>query len=297
MPIINHAGLSGGKDSTALLGWMIHESGYPRESLRFSFAETENEYDEVYEQIGALNEYCIRHAVAEIRTLRSEGFLELCKRKQRFPSAKARFCTEELKIIPYLHYVQELQLDGHEVIGHTGVRADESTERSLLEEWGTDPVSGLKIRRPLLKRTIDDVWMMHRKYKLPVNPLYLMGWARVGCRLCCMSNKADVRRTAKLRPWVIDLYREWEKTVGKANRRHVRSFFPADTVPEEFRSIKGCIRMRDSSRGKKGETYSACTIDDVVKWSMTLHGGKQMGFDFMYEKDDSHAPCKMGYCE
>lgn len=36
---INHIGLSGGKDSTALLGWALHESGYPRESLRFSFCD------------------------------------------------------------------------------------------------------------------------------------------------------------------------------------------------------------------------------------------------------------------
>ena len=54
---INHFGLSGGKDSTALWGWAINESGYPKESIRGSFCDTENEYQAVYDQIAALDAY------------------------------------------------------------------------------------------------------------------------------------------------------------------------------------------------------------------------------------------------
>jgi hypothetical protein len=61
------------------------------------------------------------------------------------------------------------------------------------------------------------------------------------------------------------------------------------TVPEQFRSIP----IID----KDGAPLNVCGIDDVVKWSQTLHGGKEIGFKFMYDEDDSHAPCKMGYCE
>ena len=38
-------------------------------------------------------------------------------------------------------------------------------------------------------------------------------------------------------------------------------------------------------------------------WSMTLHGGKEEGFDFMYDDepifnlDDLHSPCQSGMCE
>lgn len=305
MPIINHLGLSSGKDSTAALGWIIHESGYPKDSIRLSFADTENEYDEVYTQIEALDAYAQNHGVTPIRTLHSMGFLNLCISKQRFPAAKTRFCTQHLKIIPFLHYVQELQLQGYDVVSHSGVRASESTERSVLEEYGFDHVSNLQIRRPLLKLSIQDVWDLHHKYNLPVNALYALGWKRVGCRLCCMSNKADVRRTAKLRPWVIDIYRHWESLVGNPHKTGASktpgsfksSFFPSNTIPAHLRSIKNLVRLRNSKRGQKGESYSACTIDDVVKWSLTLHGGKQTALDFMFQEDDSHAPCQMGYCE
>lgn len=308
--VINHIGLSSGKDSTALWGWAINESGYPIESIRGSFADTENEYQEVYDQIKALDEYGQKRGVAPIRTLRSEGFLNLAIRKQRFPSARARFCTEVLKILPMLYYLHELWLDGCDVILHSGVRASESFERSQMPEWGEQ--MHCKVRRPLLKWSISDVWAAHKRYGLPINPLYFTGRKRVGCKLCCMSNKQDVRITAKTKPATIDQYREWEKIVGRPDltgaqslpgKYHVPTFFPATTVPEYLRSVKGLVRRKDSSRGKKGETYSACTIDDVVKWSMTLRGGKQLGFDFMFddspifEMDDAHGPCKSGYCE
>lgn len=304
--IINHMGLSSGKDSTALWGWAINDSGYDLASIRGSFADTENEYDEVYEQIRKLNDYGVARGVAPIRTLHSEGFLALAVRKKRFPSAKARFCTEVLKILPMNYYLQELWLDGHEVVLHSGVRANESRERSLMEEWSTQ--NHCRLRRPLLKWSISDVWAAHKKYGLPVNPLYFSGRKRVGCRLCCMSNKQDVRITANTKPETIDLYRKWEKIVGNALapsslRKNTAGFFRATTVPEHFRSVKNLIRKRASKTAKPGDIYSACTIDDVVRWSTTLRGGKQIGFDFMYddsqlfEIDDMHGPCQSGYCE
>jgi 7-cyano-7-deazaguanine synthase in queuosine biosynthesis len=41
---INHIGISGGKDSTALLLWAVHESGYPKESIHATFCDTDNEH-------------------------------------------------------------------------------------------------------------------------------------------------------------------------------------------------------------------------------------------------------------
>lgn len=300
--VINHVGLSSGKDSTVLWGWAINESGYDPDSILGSFSDTENEYAHVYKQIEDLNDYGIKRGVRPVRVLRSEGFLNLAIRKKRFPSARARFCTQVLKIIPMLYLLQELWLEGCEVVLHSGVRGAESHERSLMQEWGFS--NHCRQRRPLLKWTINDVWAAHKRYGLPINPLYFTGRKRVGCKLCCMSGKADVRVVAKTTPEVIDEYEEWERIVTEATGM-AKSFFPASITPEHFRSIKGLIRRRDSKDGKrkKGEIFSANTIRDVVKWSMTLHGGSQTGFSFMFNdepifnEDDAHAPCQSGYCE
>lgn len=305
---LNLIGMSGGKDSTALLGWAIHESGYPLESIVVCFCDTENEYDEVYKQIKDLDSYCREHGVRPIVYLRASGdwvdkfwmfplFLALCIWKGRFPSAKARFCTQFLKIKPTEKFIRELLSQGNTVVSHSGVRAAESIERSTMDEWATD-MFGCQTRRPLLLRSIQEVWDCHRRWRLPVNPLYRLGWKRVGCRLCIMSNKPDVRRTVKNRPWVIHIYRTWELIVGSYRRcrgsiTDYSSWFHRNTVPKAQRS-----RLVDTRQGP----MMVATIDDVARWSTTARGGVQQEADFMFEEedfnqDDAHAPCQSGYCE
>ena len=297
---INHIGLSGGKDSTALWGWAINESGYPPETIRGSFCDTENEYQEVYDQIKALDEYGQKRGIAPVTTLRSMGFLNLAILKGRFPSARARFCTERLKMEPTRHHIQYLEwLCGYTVTAHSGVRAAESDERALLDEYDFDDYLKVPVRRPLLKWSISDVWHAHQRYGLPINPIYLQGRRRVGCRLCCMSSKQDVRLTVKHKPWVIPLYREWESIVGGTRvKRGIHcdysSFFPINAVPLSQRSR--------TITTKSGEQMKVATIDDVARWSQTLRGGTQGGFDFMFEEDndfDQGLTCKsmMGNCE
>lgn len=300
---INIFGLSGGKDSTRLWTWALYESGYHIDTILGTFCDTENEYDEVYDQISILDQIGQLRGAKPVVFLTSMGFKDLCIKKKRFPSARARFCTEELKIKPTQDFVKRLQEQGYEVVSHSGVRRSESTERALLQEWGKSGTLGCIERRPILDETIEQVWDAHKRYGVPINPLYFTGRERVGCKLCCMSSKKDVRITVKTRPEVIPLYRQWEKEVGVARSTNNRngshghaSFFPRTCVPLVQRTA-------EFFSGKKGQTFKVCTIDDVARWSFTLQGGKQGGFDFMFddepifEIDDAHAPCKSGFCE
>lgn len=206
-----------------------------------------------------------------------------------------------------MHYVEELELEGHEVIGHSGVRAAESIERALMDEWGETNLTQnknphiIRIRRPLLKWSIHDVWDAHKRYGLPINPLYFQGRKRVGCRLCIMSNKRDVRLTVRDHPEVIEEIRKWEQQVGEKRKERnsvawYSSLFHRNTVPLAQRS-----KMVFSK--KEGREVAIATIDDVARWSLTLRGGVQSGFEFMFEEEDFNAddanggPCKSGYCE
>jgi 3'-phosphoadenosine 5'-phosphosulfate sulfotransferase (PAPS reductase)/FAD synthetase len=314
--IIHHLGVSGGKDSGAAAGWLYTESGIDPRVIRTSFCDTENEYEETYDTVRRLSEWIVKQGGHPIRWIRSIGFLKLCIKKKRFPGAKSRFCTEHLKMIPSRLYVRELQrfaarksveelapMPQHMrdaywrncVIGYTGVRASESVERSKLADEDFSTFYGITIKRPLLDWSISDVWAYHERLGLPVNPLYKQGRYRVGCRLCCMSNKRDVRVTVATRPETIDLYRKWEAIVGAAVAHRISNFFPRKTVPEQFRSLE--------YTNHKGKTFKVCTIDDVALWAQTLHGGRQFGFDFMHDDfDDGYdqgLSCKsaMGSCE
>lgn len=254
MSRIYHVGISGGKDSTALLLWMVYESGIPREQIICSFCDTQNEAPETYEHIVMLST-----KIFPVQWLETEGFIQLAKRKGRFPSTKARFCTQELKLLPTKAFLEDLSEQYEEVIPVSGVRRAESVERSSLNEWG-DPLEsyfGLKEWRPLIAWTLQDVLTIHAKYGVPLNPLYGMGATRVGCFPCINSNKREMRLLATSFPQRIEQIREWEKDFDNLNG--ISTFFPRNKVPARFRS--------KPIQTAKGKPMKVCTIDDVVAWA------------------------------
>ncbi len=256
MARIYHVGISGGKDSTGLLLWMINESGIPREEIVCSFCDTQNEAAETYEHIAMLSA-----KVFPIQWLETEGFIQLAKRKGRFPSTKARFCTQELKLLPTKAFLEDLSERFDEVIPVSGVRRDESEARSKLQEWGNPLESyfGLKEWRPLIAWKLSEVLAIHDRYKIPLNPLYAMGATRVGCFPCINSNKREMRLLATSFPARINQIREWEADFDNLNG--MSTFFPRKKVPMRFRS--------KTIETAKGKPMKVCTIDDVVSWAKT----------------------------
>lgn len=190
-------------------------------------------------------------------------FLDLCLWKGKFPSARARFCTEELKRNPMLEQVMMPLLedpDTDEVWSWQGVRADESKSRARLPE--TDEVGdGLINYRPILTWTAQDVFDFHRKHGVKWNPLYEMGMGRVGCMPCVMCRKDELRDIAHRWPEEIERVAEWERLVSKASKHAGgANLFHMDMVP-------GSDKYNTEAQLKFG-------IHDVVQWSMTGRGGR-----------------------
>jgi 3'-phosphoadenosine 5'-phosphosulfate sulfotransferase (PAPS reductase)/FAD synthetase len=276
---INHIGISGGKDSTALLLWAIHESGYPIESLNVSFCDTGNENEITYRYVAMLSE-----KIFPIQVLKPDlPFFDL---------ARKRFGTQFLKMKPTLDHVREIMAAGHKVLLHSGVRAAESEDRANLPIRGFDGYFGADVFRPLLTWGINDVWAIHKRYGIEPNPLYKMGMKRVGCFPCINSCKEEIRLIGKIFPERIERLADEEKTV--CNKCGYSSFFARKTVPERFRSKQ--ITTKD------GEQMMVATAHDVALWSKTVHGGKQFALDFSTEddlqEDDFQAcPSSLGQCE
>lgn len=120
--------LSGGKDSQATLLYCIEIYGV--NNIIAVFCDTEWEHNWTYAHI----QYLVKKTGVEFIVLGSEkydGFIDMVKKKKRFPSTKARFCTEELKIKPMIDYL--LTLNDHVTI-FQGIRNDESKKRSTMTE-------------------------------------------------------------------------------------------------------------------------------------------------------------------
>lgn len=286
MKVLNHIGISGGKDSTALLLWAVHESGYPKESIVASFCDTGNEAPQTYDYVEMLSQ-----RVHPITTLKPErGFYDMVRHKARFPSSQCRFCTTELKMIPTRLFIHALRELGCEVLLHSGVRASESADRALLPPRELSTFFGCEVFRPLLSWTIEDVWAIHARYGIPRNPLYDMGAQRVGCWPCIHSRKAEIALLARQSPERIAFLREKETETGSSHRDGFSSFFTPKKVPARYRS--------KTITTKDGRRMNVCTIDDVVQWALDSPELYQQEFEFdPFAESAPACDSRLGVCE
>jgi len=229
---INWINVSGGKDSTALLLWSLEEE---LPNCRYVYADTQHEHASVYEYLDYLED----ETGVLIERVQTKGFLEMCIRKQRFPSSQARFCTSELKVFPMAWYMENEKIssadDPHSV--WVGIRADESPSRAKLDETlymeikktkASKAVISYTLRHhPLLAWAVADVFEIHRRNNIKPNPLYEMGMKRVGCFPCILATQPELRTMFKRFPETVEKLTEWESLVAAASKRGDASFFPA----------------------------------------------------------------------
>lgn len=189
--------------------------------------------------------------------------------KGRFPSRKAQFCTKILKLQPQKRWCDDnLLANGIDFIRYAGVRADESEDRKHLPESEWNDWFDTELRRPILRWTKAQVFDFLKARGEKINPLYTLGFSRVGCATCINSGKDDVRNWAARFPEMIEKVRAWEAEVGC-------TFF-APCVP--------------------GKVIN--WIDEVVAWSKTARGGRQPLLAYV-EADADQGTCssKYGLCE
>lgn len=286
--VLYHLGISGGKDSTALLLWAVHESGLPRERIRATFCDTGNEAEQTYAHVRLLSE-----TVFPVEWIKPElDFYELAAKKGCFPSARRRFCTQELKIEPTQKHIAGLMKDGWDVIALSGVRAAESAQRATLPERGWEKAFDCEVWRPLLSWKLADVWAIHERYGFHQNPLYKMGARRVGCLPCVMSRKKEIFMVGRNFAERIDRIREAET----APNGGTSTFFHSATVPPRYRSLPW--------QNKEGKWFQLATIDDVVRWaedeySVVQHDLFKQPGDFEIDEEEEPPTCesRMGFCE
>lgn len=289
------ASVSGGKDSTALILALLEavERGeIAMDRLRFVFADTGWEHEDTYAYLVMLR----ARLGIQIDVVRaaSGGMVPAIRARARFPGRMQRWCTKELKLEPLRDYHNRLiGTDPHHTdsVNVMGIRANESARRSTMPEWEFDDEWDGYLWRPLIGWLIEDVLAIHRRHGVPVNPLYQRGHDRVGCYPCIYAAKDEIRLVAENSPERIDLIRELETfcTDERATRNEeepgrykhpTASFFQT----RSGRRIEVCETHGDGEHGDG----SACVIkrklvdappmqiDEIVAWSRTDHGGKQM---------------------
>lgn len=188
---------SGGKDSTATLLYLLKEKGLRPHVI---FCDTGNETPETYRYVDYISGLIESWGHPPIIKLCGEyNFYSLAKKKHRFPSIKARFCTEWLKIVPFLRWL-EAQPFADDCVIITGIRRSESRNRSNRQEWEQSNMYGRIQWNPAVTWSAKEVFAIHEKYGVEPNPMYKMGFKRVGCFPCCSAGRLELLLLDKYYP-------------------------------------------------------------------------------------------------
>lgn len=295
--------ISGGKDSTALYLLAI-ERGRP---FRAVWADNGHEHPLTVEYIRTLPqrtggpeiervradftddmarkrrfiaEKWPQHGVPEERVRRAlelmqptgHPFIDLTILKGRFPSTRAQFCTDELKIKPIERQVILPALERGNVIQWLGVRREESksranTPRVRRVRWVDPADRTLVYFCPMAFWGWNAVFWMHDRHSIQPNPLYAKGARRVGCWPCIHAGKAELAMIQRLDPEAVERLMDWEDIVADASKKGVATFFGSDKTPE------GAAMAKRGVPGDGDERYPRADV--VFQWSQTSRGGKQ----------------------
>lgn len=267
MRLIHVVGFSGGIDSQACARWVLNQYD-PNDVILLNSDAGKNEHPITTEFIAwySANVHPVVTVTPTVADMagRSPGkiaelglnpddpldFGLLATIKGIFPTRMQQFCTTHLKLEPQKRWMKENIADNY--WRYAGVRREEGKPNAEkkgrfytpFETW--DDFFDCELRHPIADWTKKMCFEYCTKHDGKFNPLYTMGFDRVGCAPCVNATKEDIRNWATRFPEMIDKVRAWEKQSGK-------SFFR----PE-----------------RKGDPLMF--IDEQVEWSKTTRGGKQL---------------------
>lgn len=217
-------GYSGGADSQVALDLALKL----HDDVEIVFIDTSIEFPETK----AMLLKTAKHHGLPIKTLRAgktfEEYLESFG--GMYPSWRRRWCQDRLKERPLTRYINSLKVP---VTVIDGIRRDESAarkKRSPLEphksgKWDIDHIIFEWDKRAVFDHI--------RENKLPLNPLYKLGYSRVSCWFCPFTPKAENALLRKTHP---DLYAKAEGWSAKYGRRFC---YPVEDCAEIIGLSKG----------------------------------------------------------
>jgi len=197
-PVRHILSMSGGKDSTALALYMRDR----QKDMEYVFCDTRKELRETYEYLDKV-ETLLGQRI--IRLHNDRGFDHWLEVYGRFlPSAQMRWCTRQLKIVPFEEYVGD-----DSVVSYVGIRADEPDRVGYIS---TNP--NISVRYPFKEDGLvkSDVLKILEESGLGL-PDYYKWRTRSGCFFCFFQRKSEWVGLQKHHP---DLYEEakaYEKNV------------------------------------------------------------------------------------
>lgn len=196
-------GLSGGKDSAALAIFMREH--YPEIDLHYFFTDTGKELPEVYDFLGRLEGFLGRR-IHQLNPLRTFDFW-LREYNNFLPSARTRWCTRQLKLLPFRKWIRPWLDAGDEVISYVAIRSDEDHR-----EGYTSTHERLTVKMPFRDHGIDKEGVLDILTAAGIGlPAYYQWRSRSGCTFCFFQQKIEWVRLRHVHPDAFEEAKRYEK--------------------------------------------------------------------------------------
>lgn len=197
-------GISGGKDSAALAVYMrLH---HPELDLQYFFTDTGKELPEVYEFLGSLEGF-LGKPILRLNPQRDFDFW-LREYGHFLPSVKTRWCTRQLKLVPFRNWIKPWLEAGDCVHSYVAIRADESHREGY--DSGHE---NLTVHLPFREVGVDYAGVMDLLQGAGVGlPKYYDWRSRSGCTFCFFQQKIEWVRLKQQHPDRFEEAKRYEKS-------------------------------------------------------------------------------------
>ncbi len=189
---------SGGKDSAVVAHLVKKALG----QIPLLFANTTIEFPETEKYVRDFAEK-FNFDLVEVKPPRN--FIDLVDELGP-PSRMMRWCCFTQKSSPINNYYRKLD---SQVLSFEGIRKSESKRRTQYKRLRKSTKMIKQVSAyPILEWSDFDVWLYILSHSIPMNPLYLYGFSRVGCWACPNQGKLSEFFTNYYHP---DLIKKWEQ--------------------------------------------------------------------------------------
>jgi phosphoadenosine phosphosulfate reductase len=206
-----HVSFSGGKDSLAVLD--LARSALRNRDLKAFFLNTGIEFPET---VDFVHEYCSDNSIELIEKKAGDSFWD---NVEAFgpPAKDFRWCCKICKLAPANAAIEQCLENAPMCLTIDGKRKHESFSRARIAVSEKNPfVPGQLNIFPIRDWRAIEVWLYIYWRGLRYNPLYDMGFERVGCYLCPSALSAEYQRFRELHP---GLYGRWDRFLSEWAKR------------------------------------------------------------------------------
>lgn len=197
-------GLSGGRDSAALAVHM--RQNHPEMDIDYFFTDTGKELPEVYEFLGKLEGF-LGKLITRLNPDRDFDFW-LRQYNNFLPSPQTRWCTRQLKLRPFEHWVRPALEKGTIVNSYVAIRADEE-----YREGYSSRHANLVVHLPFKEAGIDKAGVLELLDGAGLGlPTYYNWRTRSGCTFCFFQQKIEWVRLRERHPEAFEEAKAYEKS-------------------------------------------------------------------------------------